>query len=136
VNGSFLVTAPADGPIDITALAAGFPAARALGVEPREGDSITVRAPRPGVVKVSVLDGQGHALAGAHVVCRAVPEYLGSSYQFMLGAVPPSAADGTATVSSLAPGSYELTVTSGAKRATQAVTLSEGAEVATTVTLN
>jgi hypothetical protein len=54
----------------------------------------------------------------------------------MLGAVPPSAADGTATVSSLAPGTYELTVTAGAKKATQAVTLAEGAEVVATVTLN
>jgi protocatechuate 3,4-dioxygenase beta subunit len=135
VNGTFVLTAPADGTIDVTAVAAGFPPARAVSVQPQDGVDLTLRAPRPGHVRLSVLDGNGVPLPGARVNCKAVPDYLGAGYLTMLDSTPPTGTDGATTVSSLAPGAYELTVTSGSKRATQAVTLAEGAEVVTTVTL-
>jgi protocatechuate 3,4-dioxygenase beta subunit len=104
-------------------------------VQPQDGVDLTLRAPRPGHVRLSVLDGNGVPLPGARVNCKAVPDYLGAGYLTMLDSTPPTGTDGATTVSSLAPGAYELTVTSGSKRATQAVTLAEGAEVVTTVTL-
>jgi carboxypeptidase family protein len=134
VNGTFLVTAPADGPIDVTAVAAGFPPARAIGVQPQEGEDIVLRAPRPGRVRVSVVDPNG-PVAGARVSCRAVPDYLGGGYLSMMNLTAPTAADGTTTVSSLAPGSYELTASAGSKHASAAATLAEGGEVVTTITL-
>jgi len=134
VNGTFLVTAPADGPIDVTAVAPGFPPARAVGVQPQDGEDVVLRAPRPGRVRVSVVDPSG-PVAGARVDCRAVPDYLGGSYLSMFNRTPPTGADGTTTVSSLAPGAYELTVSLGSRRATTAATLAEGSEVVTTITL-
>jgi hypothetical protein len=133
VNGAFILTAGADGPIDLTAVAAGFPPARAVSVTPEDGVDITLRAPKPGHVRITVTNASG-AVQGASVTCRAVPDYLGAGMMFM-DRTPPTGVDGATTVSSLAPGAYELTVTSGSKRATQSVTLAEGAEVVTAVAL-
>jgi protocatechuate 3,4-dioxygenase beta subunit len=135
VNGTFLVTAPADGPIDVTAVASGFPPARAIGVQPQDGEDLVLHAPRPGRVRVSVHDASGSAVAGARVECRAVPDYLGGGFLSALNQPPPTGSDGTTTVSALAPGSYEVSVRSGAKRASSSATLAEGSEVITTVTL-
>ncbi len=135
VNGTFLVTAPADGPIDVIAVAAGFPPARAVGVQPQNGEDVVLRAPRPGRVRVSVIAQDGTRVEGARVECRAVPDYLGGSYLSAFNRTPPTGADGTTTVSSLAPGAYELTVSLGPKHASTAATLAEGTEVVTTVTL-
>ena len=136
VNGAFVVTAPADGPIDVTAVASGFPAARAVSVEPEEGADVVLHAPRPGRVKVTVIDGKGTVVTGARVVCRPVPDYLGAGYEAMLnGTLSATDTDGATTVPSLGPGSYELTVTSGSKLATQAVTLAEGATEVASVRL-
>jgi protocatechuate 3,4-dioxygenase beta subunit len=135
VNGTFLVTAPADGPIDLTAVAGGFPPARAIGVQPEDGVDVMLRAPRAGHVRVSVLDAKGVGLPGARVTCKAVPDYLGADFMTMLNRPLATDAGGATLVSSLAPGAYELTVTTGSKRATQSVTVSEGAEVVATVTV-
>jgi hypothetical protein len=59
VNGTFVITAPADGPIDLTAVAAGFPPARAVSVQPEDGVDVVLRAPRPGHAKVTVIDTKG-----------------------------------------------------------------------------
>ncbi len=134
VNGTFVITAPADGLIDLTAVATGFPPARAVSVQPQDGVDIVLRAPRGGRIRVTVVGPNG-PVAGARVACRAVPDYLGAGYLSFLDRTPPTGADGTTTVSSLAPGAYELTVASDSKRATSAVTLSEGAEVVLTVPL-
>jgi hypothetical protein len=133
VNGTFLITAPADGPIDVTAVAAGFPPARAIGVQPQDGEDIVLHAPRPGRVRVSVHDSEGKVVQGASVSCRAVPDYLG--YLSMVNTPPRTGPDGTTTVSSLAPGAYEVTVSVGSKRASTSTTLAEGAEVVTNFTL-
>jgi protocatechuate 3,4-dioxygenase beta subunit len=133
VNGTFLITAPADGPIDVTAVAAGFPPARAIGVQPEGGEDVVLHAPRPGRVRVSVRDSQGNVVPNASVSCRAVPDYLG--YLSMFNTPPRTGPDGTATVSSLAPGAYEVTVSVGSKRASTSTTLTEGSEVVTNFTL-
>ena len=134
VNGTFVITAPADGPIDLTAVATGFPPARAVSVQPQDGVDVVLRAPRGGRVRVTVVDPNG-PVTGARVTCRAVPDYLGAGYLSFFDRTSPTGTDGTTTVSALAPGSYELTVASGSKRATSAVTLTEGAEVVLTVPL-
>jgi protocatechuate 3,4-dioxygenase beta subunit len=135
VNGTFLVTAPSNGPIDVIAVAAGFPPARAIGVQPQDGEDLVLHAPRPGRVRVSVHDANGNAVQGANVTCLAVSANAAGGYP--LGLNPPSqtGSDGTATVSALAPGSYEVSVRSGAKRASTSATLAEGAEVVASVTL-
>jgi hypothetical protein len=131
VNGTFLVTAPSDGPIDLTAIATGFPPARATSIQPQEGVDVVLRAPRPGHILVKVLDSNG-AVAGARVTCQAVPYYPGAG---MGDRTPATGADGATTVSSLAPGAYELTASLGTRRGTAAATLAEGGEAIVSVTL-
>jgi len=135
VNGAFVVTAPADGPIDLTAVAAGFPPARVTGIIPEDGGDLALRAPRPGRIKVTVAGADGKPIAGARVGCRPVPTFLGSDYLSFVNASPPTGADGTATIASLGPGAYELVVSRDQKRSTRSVTISEGAEAVETVTL-
>lgn len=136
VNGTFLVTAPAEGPIDLTAVAAGFPPARAVGLLPQDGVDVVLHAPRPGRIRVAVIDAHGLPVPGARVSCRAVPDYLGAGYMSFLDATPPTASDGVTTVSSLAPGAYEVVIAGAQKRTTsRSVTLAEGAEADVAVTL-
>ena len=135
VNGTFLITAPADGPIDLTAVAAGFPPARAVAVQPEDGVDVVLRAPRPAHVRLTVRDANAKPVVGANVICRPVPDFLGSGYQRFQNLTPPTGVDGTTTVSSLAPGGYELTIAFGSRTATQAVSLAEGAEAVAAVTL-
>lgn len=134
VNGAFVVTAPADGPIDMTAVAAGFPPARVVGLQPEDGADVLLKAPRPGRVRVNVIGADGRAVGGARVLYRAVPDYLGAGFSFM-NATPATGNDGSTTVSSLGPGAYELTVTLGTRKATGSATLPEGGDVLATVTL-
>jgi hypothetical protein len=135
VNGGFVLTVPTDGPIDVTAVAAGFPAARVSGVLPEDGSEIALRAPRGGPIKLTVLTPDGRPAVGARIVCRAVPAFLGSDFVTFLNPIPPTGADGIAVAGALAPGSYELTVSLDKKRATQAINVLEGAETAQVITL-
>jgi protocatechuate 3,4-dioxygenase beta subunit len=135
VNGAFVVTAPADGPIDLTAVASGFPPARAVSVQPQDGVDVVLRAPRPGRMRVSVVDRSGVPVAGARVTYRAVPDYLGGGFLSFLDRTPPTGNDGATTLLALGPGGYELTVSLDARRETRAVTIAEGAELVETVTL-
>jgi hypothetical protein len=135
VNGGFVLTVPADGPIDVTAVSAGFPPARVTGVVPDDDSEIALRAPRGAPLRLTVLTPDGKPAVGAKIVCRAVPAYLGSDFTSFLNPVPPTGADGVALVSSLAPGSYELTVSLDKKRTTQSVNVAEGSESVQTVTL-
>jgi protocatechuate 3,4-dioxygenase beta subunit len=134
VNGTFVVTAPADGPIDLAAVAPGFPPARANGVQPQDGVDVVLRAPRPGHVRVNVLDTTGHPVTGVYVAYHAVPDFLGSWMSFGDRA-PATGSDGATTLASMGPGAYELTATLGPRKGTGSVTVTEGSEVVTTVTL-
>jgi uncharacterized GH25 family protein len=134
VNGTFVITAPPDGPIDVTAVAAGFAPARAVSVTPQNGEDLVLRAPRPGRIKVSVLEAGG-SVQDAKVSWQPVPEYLGASMASFFNKTPLTGADGVTTVSSLAPGAYEVSVVSGPKRAVASATVTEGAETVLTVTL-
>jgi uncharacterized GH25 family protein len=135
VNGSFLLTVPADGPIDLTAVAAGFPPARVTGVIPQDGSDIVMKAPRGARVRVTVLASDGKPAAGARVSARPVPAYLGSDYLGFLNGPATAGSDGVAVVGSLAPGAYEVVASSGQKRTTRSVTVGEGTEGVEVVTL-
>lgn len=135
VNGGFVITVPADGPIDLSAVAAGFPPARLVGVVPEDGTDLVLKAPRGARERITVLSADGKPVAGARVACRAVPDFLGSGFLNFLNSVPPTGADGGTVVTSLGPGSYELTVSLGTAKATKAFTLGEGADGADVVTL-
>ncbi|HEX4825149.1 MAG TPA: carboxypeptidase-like regulatory domain-containing protein [Candidatus Polarisedimenticolaceae bacterium] len=135
INGGFVLTVPADGPIDVTAVAAGFPAARVNGVVPDADSDLAITAPRGAPLRLTVLTADGHPAVGARVVCRAVPAFLGSDFASFLNPIPPTGADGVAVATSLAPGSYELTVSLNQQRATKAFNVVEGGQSVQVVTL-
>jgi len=135
VNGTFVMTAPGDGAIDLTAVAPGFAAARLMGVTPAEDETLRVQTPRGGRIRVMALGADGKPVPGATVQCAAKPAFLGSMYASMFNGTQPTGADGSSSVGPLAAGSYEVTVASGGKRQAQAVNVTEGGEAVVSVVL-
>ena len=134
-NGTFVMTAPGDGAIDLTAVAPGFAAARLMSVTPREDEPVRIQTPRGGRVRVTALAADGKPAQGASVRVSAKPGFLGSDYQGMFNSSLPTGADGSSLVGPLAPGSYEIAVSQGGKRQTQAVSVTEGQEAVVSVVL-
>jgi carboxypeptidase family protein len=136
INGTFVMTAPGEGVIDITAVAPGFAAARLNGVPvPSDDQPVRLQAPRGGRVRVTALGANGAPVPGASVRYSAKPGYLGSEFASFMNAPSATGSDGASTIGPLAPGSYEVTVSSGGKRQSQAVNVGEGQEVAVSVVL-
>jgi len=136
INGTFVMTAPGDGAIDVTAIAPGFAAARLTGVSvPDDDQPLRVQTPRGGRVRVTALASDGKALAGATVACSAKPAYLGSYFASFMNPPSPTGSDGSSTIGPLSPGSYEVTVSSGGKRQSQPVNVTEGGEAAISVVM-
>jgi len=134
-NGTFVMTAPGDGAIDLTAVAPGFAAARLTSILPRDDEPVRVQTPRGGRVRVTALGANGAPVAGAAVRCSAKPGFLGSEYASMMNNPQATGADGASMVGPLAPGAYEIAVTSGGKRQTQAVNVTEGQEAVVNLVL-
>lgn len=136
INGTFVMTAPGDGVIDITAVAPGFAAARLTGVPvPSDDQPIRLQAPRGGRVRVTALGSNGAPVVGASVRCSAKPGFLGSDFASFMNAPSATGSDGASTIGPLAPGSYEVTVTSAGKRQSQAISVAEGQEAVLSVVL-
>jgi len=135
VNGTFVMTAPGDGAIDVTAIAQGFAAARLVGVTPSEDEALRIQTPRGGRVRVTALGANGAPVPGASVRCSAKPGFLGSDYAAMFSGSLSTGSDGAISVGPLAPGSYEIAVSSGAKRQTQSINVTEGGEAVVSVVL-
>jgi len=139
INGVFVATAPGDGALDITAGAAGYGAGRANGFVPAgqsEEPEITLRLTPGGRVRVLVTGSDGKPVAGAQVVPRANPPFLGSEFNLFIGR--PSLTTGPDGVVSLGPwtaGSYELTAMVGARSAKQSVNVTDGGESRATIVL-
>jgi len=94
-----------------------------------------VQTPRGGRVRVTALASDGKALAGATVACSAKPAYLGSYFASFMNPPSPTGSDGSSTIGPLSPGSYEVTVSSGGKRQSQPVNVTEGGEAAISVVM-
>ena len=136
INGSFVLTAPGDGAIDLTAVAPGFAAARLNGVTvPSDDQPLRVQTPRGGRVRVTALGSDGTPVRGASVVCQAKPAYLGSYFVSFMNPPAPTGTDGASTIGPLSPGSYEVTVSQGGKHSTQPVNITEGGETVVSVVL-
>ena len=128
VNGTFQLTAPSAGPIDLTALPGGWAPVRLTGVLPPEGDDETqliLRARRGGAVRIQVVGPEGVPRSGVRVSVRAVPPFLGSELIQLLSPPAPTDAAGSARLEQLLPWTYEVSA-SGAVPAQ--VTVQEGAE--------
>jgi hypothetical protein len=136
INGTFVMTAPGDGAIDLTAVAPGFAAARMTGVMvPSDDQPLRVQTPRGGRVRVTALGSDGTPVRGANVACSAKPGYLGSYFATFMNPALPTGTDGSSTIGPLSPGSYEVTVSVGGKRQSQPVNITDGSESVVSVVL-
>jgi len=111
VNGSFSLTTPGDGPLDVTALPGGWAPVRLRGVVPPTGDEdLLLRAGRGGSLRVVVVDVEGSPQRGVMLIARPVPPFLGSELAGLLTPPVPTDAAGAILFSGLAPGGYAVTV--------------------------
>jgi hypothetical protein len=111
VNGTFQLTAPTDGPIDVTALARGWAPARVMGVLPSVGDDappLILRAGRGGRLRIQVVGEDGAPRSGVSLSIRAVPPFLGSELVELLGPPAPTDASGSSFLDNLLPWTYEI----------------------------
>jgi protocatechuate 3,4-dioxygenase beta subunit len=136
VNGTFRLTAPGDGPIDVTALPNGWAPARLIGVVPPEGeDELVVRASRGGNLRIQVVGPEGAPRHGIRVSARPVLPYLGSDLALLLAPPIPTDAAGATVLRHLAPGPYAISVTGYEGLRPAPVTIQEAAETLARVEL-
>lgn len=137
VNGSFVMTVGDEPSWDVTAIGTGFAPALARGVPPTtEGDPpLTLAVGVGGRARIQVVTGEGAPVAGAIVVLRANPPYLGSGAVGFLNRPAATGSDGATTASALAPGSYDVTVQIGTKTGSGQVVVPEGGEAAARITI-
>lgn len=135
VNGSFVLTAPAEGALDVVAVARGYAPARASGVVPDDSAEIVLRMSAGGRIRVRVVDGEGAPIPGARATVAASPPYPGSDLAMWMSGNLVTGPDGTALATGLAPGSYAVTVEMAGKRATGTVTVAEEGEAELVIAL-
>jgi protocatechuate 3,4-dioxygenase beta subunit len=137
VNGAFVLTAPSDGPIDLVAVARGYAPARASGIVPEEtadGSGVVLRVSSGGRIRIRVVDGSGAPVVGARVSVSASPPYPGSSLAVFVSGNLVTGPEGSATATSLAPGSYAVVAESAGQRTQRTVSVAEGQETDVTLT--
>lgn len=136
VNGAFSIAAPSEGPVDVTAIAAGWAPARlsALSVtgDPEE-PPVVLAVSAGGSVRVQVLGPQGEPVAQVPVTVRASPPFPGSEMLPFLNPVQPTGPDGATVVRHLAPGTYEVVAPGKPDAAPVHVTVTEGGEATATI---
>jgi uncharacterized GH25 family protein len=137
-NGAFEIIAPAEGPLDVTAVPGGYAPARATGVLPSddpEGPGLLLRATPGGRLRVQVAGADGKPRAGVQVMLRPDPPYLGSMMAAFSRAPRPTDAAGTTVADMLAPGAYVVSVADRKDAGSATVQVGEGAEASATLML-
>jgi protocatechuate 3,4-dioxygenase beta subunit len=129
VNGSFRLTTPVEGAIDVTALPSGWAPVRLVGVVPPGGeDELQLQASRGGSLRVQVVGSEGVPRRGVQVTVRPMPPYLGSDLSQLLQPTPPTDAGGATAFRHLAAGTYQITVAGHEQVFLAPVTIQEAAE--------
>jgi len=110
INGSFRMTAPADGLLDVTALAPGWAPVYRASVVPADGPGVVLAVIRGGSLEFQVVDASGLPVSGIYLSASPVPAYVGSDLGRLLNPVPPTGSQGHTRAVNLAPGSYSILV--------------------------
>jgi protocatechuate 3,4-dioxygenase beta subunit len=131
INGTFQLTAPSAGPIDVTALPGGWAPVRLTGIAPPEGDdqTLVLRAGRGGVLLIRVVGPAGEPRSGVQVSARAVPAFLGSELIQLVRPPAPTDASGSTRIEHVLPWDYEI-LAQGTSASAIRATVREGAETA------
>jgi hypothetical protein len=135
-SGAFRVTAPVEGPLDVTVLAGGWAPLRVSGILPPErhdDPGLELRVGPGGGVRVRIVGATGEPLPGLRPVVRPVTPFAGSEYSFLFDPIPPTDTAGESLIQRLAPGAYEVRLAGRQDVAAVLATVLEGAE--STVTL-
>jgi hypothetical protein len=136
--GTFRITAPAAGPLDVTVLARGWAPLRVSGVLPPErhdDPGLELRVGPGGTLRVRIVDATGRPLAGLRPVARPIPAFAGMDYLFLFDPVPPTDTGGESAIERLAPGDYEVRVAGREDDPRVRVTVLDGAESSVTLRL-
>ena len=113
INGTFELTSPTDGPVDVTAIAGGWAPARLSAATPStdpDDPGWELAVSLGGKLRVRVTGAEGQPLPGVQVQAKAVPPFLGSTMALMLSPPLPTDGKGSTLIDRLAPGVYEITV--------------------------
>jgi hypothetical protein len=110
INGSFRMTAPADGLLDVTALAPGWAPSHRASVDPAGEGNVVLRVSRGAALEFRVVDASGRPRSGVYLSVSPVPAYVGSDLGRLLRQVPPTDADGRTRAGNLAPGSHSIQI--------------------------
>jgi protocatechuate 3,4-dioxygenase beta subunit len=135
-TGAFVVTGPADGPVDLAAFAPGYAPARAAAIlpDPAGSGEVVLQPGASGSIRILVVGSDGKPVADAFVLPRPNPPFLGSEIFLYLDRVQTDA-NGVATATGLAGARYDVTVISAGKRASVTVSVVAGSEAEARVVL-
>jgi len=130
-TGSFRVTAPADGPVNVSALAARYAPAVQTGVEPPEGGDapeVVLHATTGGSMRIRVLHRNGEPVAGAQLGYQPTPLFPGCDVVMDRNRPPPTGPDGSALITLLYPGEYAVSIPGRRDAPSIRVFVNEGSE--------
>lgn len=138
VNGVFELVTPAEGALDVTALATGWAPTRVEGVEP-SGDAnapeTIIQVSLGGRIRVTVVGPDGRPASGVRVGFRSLATTITSLRPFGQEPTPPTDAQGVTLALLLAPGSYQVSLVGRDGTAPEEVSVGEGQEAAVRLTL-
>jgi hypothetical protein len=138
VNGSFEIIAPAEGPLDVTAVAGGYAPARVSGVvasDDEEGPGITLQATPGGRIRITISGPDGTPRAGVHPIVRAQPGFLGSAMAGFTQQQRATDATGTLVADLLSPATYVVSLPNRNDVPAVTVQVAEGSEAVAALTV-
>jgi len=130
-TGAFRITAPADGRVNVGAIAARFAPAVQTDVEqPADGSAsdVVLTATPGGTLHVRVSHRSGDPVAGAQVAYQPVPLFPGCDVVMDRNRFKPTDPDGTTRMALFYPGEYVVSIPGRHDTAPVQVVVSEGAE--------
>jgi protocatechuate 3,4-dioxygenase beta subunit len=132
-TGTFHVTAPSDGDVNVAAISPRFAPAVQTGVQPpSEGDppEVVLHASAGGTLRVRVVRRSGSPVMGAQLAYQPAPLFPGSDVVVDRNRPAPTDADGATRLTLLHPGAYILSIVGRAEVVAVQVVVTEGAESA------
>jgi hypothetical protein len=129
--GAFRITAPVEGAVAVSAIAAGWAPVHLGEVQPpasEESPEVVLQAGPGGALRVQVLGKDGKPAGGVQVGLQPDPLFPG--WDFIVNHAPPPLTDsgGTVVLSLLAPGDYLVTLPGRRGVSPNRVTVSEGVD--------
>jgi hypothetical protein len=130
-TGAFRVTAPADGPVNVSAIAARYAPAVQTGIEPPgSGDApeVVLHATAGGSMRIRVVHRNGQPVAGAQLSYQPFPLFPGCDVVMDRNRPQPTGPDGSTLVTLLYPGDYAVSIVGRRDTPSIRVFVNEGSE--------